>query len=158
MRRPSRAWTFEVDKTDPRAVSLSDKRMGIQIVVRWADNRSRLPSRRAAAVIESKLMGGDSSTGRRFSIPHRCTLGGEAASAFTVENVVAERFLHRTEYVVAARDEHVLVVAVSAGDESFDKRRKEIDAFLASITFLTPSSAAAEKSGASAGHSTSAGK
>lgn len=145
MRRPSRAWTFETDKADPQAVALTDKRAGIQIVVRWAENRGRLPSPRAAAVIESKLMAVDNSTGRRFSIPRRCKLGGEEASRFTVENVVAERFLHRTEYVVAAREEHVLVVAVSGGDESFDKRRKEIDAFLGGITFVTSSKPATDK-------------
>lgn len=125
------------------ALTLSDKAAGIQVVLRWADNRSRLSSLRVAAVLESRLMGADNSSGRKFSMPRRCRLAGEDASRFAVEMLVADRFLHRTEYVVVSHGAHTLVVAVSGGDEIFDKRRKEIDAILDSVMFMTSSKPAA---------------
>lgn len=117
-------------------MSLRDDGSGLQIVLRWVDNPKRLDSLRLAAVLESKLMRADNAKGRRFTMPRRTVVGGVPASRFSEEHIVSDVLLHCTEYTVAARDAHCLVVAVSGGTDWLTKRRTDIDAVLASVRFL----------------------
>jgi hypothetical protein len=134
--RPNAHWRFVLDPSQPMTVSLENKEAGLQILVNWVANKSRMESKPAAAVLESRLMRAANSAGRAFSFPSPTRVAGQTGSFFTVDHLVDDAIMHRTKYVVVARADKCLVVAISGGVVFLDRHKKEIDGIIASIAFL----------------------
>lgn len=134
--RPNDRWTFEVDAKDPSAVTMNNKDAGLQVILRWVDNKAELDSRSVAATLESRLMRAPSAVGKNFSVPRKRTIGGQPGSTFLIDTQLSDAVTHRTSFYVVSQGRKCLVVAVSGGTEWLDQHRKELDAVLDSIAFV----------------------
>lgn len=134
--RPNQKWVFQSDAADKDEVAVANREAGIQILLHWVSNISRLDSKRATAVFESKLMRSPLFSGQSFSIPRKRVLVGENAYAFTVDKVVDDVIKHHSEYIILSRGTHCLVVVISGGVDLLDKNKKDVNAILESIAFV----------------------
>lgn len=133
--RPGSEWTWIKDASDPRAVTLSQARLGLEVVVRLVGNSASLSSDRVARILRHRLMEASNAPGHQFTTIHKGRLAGLAAARFNVEQPTRNG-MHRTVYWLAAHGKSVVMVAVMGGGAAQRAHEAEIERILHSIALL----------------------